>query len=77
MKKKLFIPVVCLLLLTAAPVTVPADIRCMAGIQAKIPAVQPYSSDTEYRYKCINGIWHKRLWSNSENRWIDPKWTPV
>lgn len=77
MKKNLFIPVFCLLSLTSAPVTASADTGRMACIQAKIPLIQTYSNNTEYRFKYENGICWKRLWSNSENKWIDPKWTPV
>ena len=77
MKKNLFIPVLFLLFLTTAPVTASSNTGPMTCMQVKIPLIQTYSNDTEYRFKYENGICWKRLWSNTENRWIDPKWTPV
>ncbi len=37
--------------------------------------IMPYSEDTGYKYKYINGVKYKRLWSYTYERWIDPKWT--
>lgn len=30
---------------------------------------------TEYRYKVVDGILYKRLWSVTRNCWVDPYWT--
>lgn len=35
------------------------------------------SEVTEYKYKRINGVLYKRLWSVTYNHWIDPTWTPA
>lgn len=35
----------------------------------------PYSETTGYKYKYINGVKYKRLWSYTYNRWIDKDWT--
>lgn len=32
---------------------------------------------TEYYYKEIRGVLHKRLWSVTYGYWIDPVWYPV
>ena len=39
--------------------------------------ISPKIEITEYRYKYINGIKYKRLWSVTRNCWIDPAWTPA
>jgi len=38
-------------------------------------SIMPYSEKTGYKYKTINGLRYKRLWSYTYNRWIDPQWT--
>ncbi len=39
--------------------------------------VQPYSNITGYKYKTLNGIVWRRLWSYTYNRWEEPEWTPL
>lgn len=34
----------------------------------------PYAEKTGYKYKYINGVKYKRLWSYTYNRWIDDGW---
>ena len=40
-------------------------------------SVEPKTELTGYKYKDINGVLHKRLWSYTYNRWIDSHWTPA
>ena len=35
------------------------------------------SEVTEYKYRRIDGILYKRLWSVTYNHWIDPYWSPA
>ncbi len=35
----------------------------------------PYSETTGYKYKYINGVKYKRLWSYTRQEWIDKHWT--
>ncbi len=35
------------------------------------------SEVTEYKYRRINGVLYKRLWSVTYNHWIDPYWIPA
>lgn len=37
--------------------------------------LMPLAEETGYKYKVVNGVRYKRLWSYTYNRWIDPAWT--
>ena len=77
MKKKICMILLCFITLFS-PITVAAQTApATETMQVSNPDVQPCAENTEYRYKQINGKWHKRLWSNTYNRWIDPEWIPV
>lgn len=39
--------------------------------------ISPHAEVTGYKYKMVNGIKFKRLWSYTYGRWIDPIWTIV
>ena len=36
--------------------------------------VNPRGEVTGYKYKTIDGVMYKRLWSYTSNCWIDPYW---
>lgn len=36
--------------------------------------VMPYAEVTGYKYKMVNGIIYKRLWSYTYNEWVDSVW---
>jgi len=43
---------------------------------ATISSIQPFAHIIEWRYKQINGRWHKRQYDYTAQKWIG-KWTPV
>lgn len=75
MKKKILISVFCCLFLTIG--SKPASANTIINIQSEISSMQTYNTDIGYKYKYINGILYKRLWSYRKNDWIDPKWIPI
>lgn len=44
---------------------------------ATVPDIQPYTNQTGYKYRLIDGKLYKRLWSYTYNRWEEPSWTPA
>lgn len=42
-----------------------------------VSEISPRGEITEYKYKYINGVKYKRLWSVTGNYWIDPAWSPA
>lgn len=38
--------------------------------------IQPYAHIIEWRYKKINGIWHKRQYDYTAQKWLG-SWKPV
>ncbi|MDO4301212.1 MAG: hypothetical protein Q4D26_07480 [Clostridia bacterium] len=39
-------------------------------------SVSPRVQSVGYKYITIDGIKYRRLWSYSENCWLEPAWTP-
>lgn len=77
MKKKLFLTTLFLILqiVMASIPGNPAYVR--ASTTEETPGIQPHAENIGYKYKIINGRPHKRLWSYTKNKWLEPGWTPV
>ena len=58
----------------SAQEVLPTEIENTTGGETTIT---PRGEVTGYRYKYINGILYKRLWSYTGGYWIDPYWTPA
>ncbi|MCI8630403.1 MAG: hypothetical protein HFE57_13105 [Firmicutes bacterium] len=37
--------------------------------------INPRAEKTGYKYKYVNGVKYKRLWSYTYEKWIDKEWT--
>ncbi len=51
-----------------------------SGIQtmaAPGTTADPQAEHTGYKYRWIDGVKYKRLWSYTYGKWIDPYWTPA
>lgn len=51
--------------------------NCPPAAAAQASGIQPYSNQTGYKYKTVNGRLYKRLWSYTYNRWEEPNWSPA
>ena len=52
----------------------PAEIENTTGGETTI---SPKGEVTGYRYRYIDGVLYKRLWSYTGGYWIDPYWIPA
>lgn len=77
MKKKLFLIALFLNLSAVPSIISPYDTFTTKVLAAEVPDIQPYYNISGYRYKTINGKLYKRLWSYTDNKWLEPKWTAV
>jgi len=76
MKKKLFLTAL-FLTLQIITTSIPCSHATVKAAATENPGIQPYNKKTGYKYKKINGRLYKRLWSFSQNKWLEPEWTPV
>lgn len=44
-------------------------------IESEENSISPRGEITEYKYKVVDGVMYKRLWSVTGNYWVDPYWT--
>lgn len=77
MKKKLFLTALFLNLSVVPSIIPPYCTFATKALASEVPGIQPYTEETGYKYKVINGKLHKRLWSFKYNKWLEPKWTLV
>lgn len=47
------------------------------GIIEGETTINPRGEVTGYKYKYINGVLYKRLWSYTGGYWVDAIWTPA
>lgn len=77
MKKKLFLTALFLNLSVVPSIIPPYGTFTTKALASEVPEIQPYSDIKGYRYKKVNGKTYKRLWSYTNNKWLEPKWTLV
>lgn len=77
MKKKIILTSLFLTLSITSVNIIPVSPTDIKATAAEVPSIQPYSENAKYKYKIINGKMHRRLWSYSQNKWLEPNWTPV
>lgn len=75
MKSKILL-MACVFVMALGSVSNVVAAETVAVGEEEIP-VERRGEVTEYRYKVVDGIMYKRLWSITRNCWVDPYWTRV
>lgn len=75
MRKKLFVTILCLQLITI-PIQIFTTFAMFSKTaSAAVPNIQSYANNIGYKYKFENGKTWKRLWSYTYHHWEEPYWT--
>ncbi len=61
--------------ISAKEAAVDVGIQTMAAGGGNV--AQPMKEVTGYKYKWVDGIQYRRLWSYTYERWVDDHWSPV